>query len=108
LADNISMTFEHPTRQELARDLLARMMSDLSEDCWRAAWMNDLEFVLWDALRTGKASSGLVGISERDIARLKGLHEAAGGWWIWPKGEGAMRFVTTEEWLPIFSNQVNN
>jgi hypothetical protein len=78
-------------------------MSSISEDCWCAGWLTDLEFTLWEALATGGREFGWGGIEERDLTRLKYLHELAGGWWIWPEGEDCQRFVTTEEWLPIFA-----
>jgi len=36
---------------------------------------------------------------------MKNLHERAGGWWIWVKGEDCQRFVTTEEWLQILARK---
>jgi hypothetical protein len=95
------MSYERPTHKELAQDLLVQMMGDISEDCWFAEWMHDLEFILWDAMTTGKMSFGWGMVKERDLIRMKHLHEVAGGWWIWAEGEENRRFVTTEEWLTI-------
>ena len=77
-------------------------MSDLSEDCWCAGWLHDLEFTLWTATMTGNKNWGF-GMRECDLLRLKHLHEMAGGWWIWDKNEPNNRFVTTEEWLAILA-----
>jgi len=99
------MSYECPTHEELVGDALLRLMSDLSEDCWCAGWMTDLEFTLWEAMRTGGRELGWGGIGDRDLARLKHLHELAGGWWIWDKGETGNRFVTTEEWLAILAER---
>ena len=38
------MSYEHPTYNELVRETLLRMMENLSEDCWCAGWLHDLEF----------------------------------------------------------------
>jgi hypothetical protein len=96
------MSYEHPTHEELVKDALLRLMFDLSEDCWCANWMRDHEFTLWEAILTGRTNIG-VGMPERDLIRLKSLHELAGGWWIWPEGEENHRFVKTEEWLTIYA-----
>jgi hypothetical protein len=96
------MSYEQPTPEELAQDLLSRMMCDISEDCFCAGWMNELEYDLWEALESGNRSYGMCEIRERDMARLKRLHELAGGWWIFPVG-GDLHFVTTQEWLSIYA-----
>lgn len=97
------MSYEHPTIEDLARDTLFRMMADISEDCWCAGWLSDLEFTLWEALTTGGIESGWCMVEERDLTRMKYLQKIAGGWWIWPLGEDRQRFVATEEWLAIFA-----
>ena len=99
------MSYEHPTHEELVREALLRMMSDLSEDCWCAGWMTDLEFTLWEALTTGARELGWDGIEERDLSRLKHLHAMAGGWWVWDKSDTGNRFVTSEEWLAILAER---
>jgi hypothetical protein len=96
------MSYEYPTNEELVREALLRLIFDLSEDCWCAYWMRDLEFSLWEAMKTGKTNLGF-GLRDCDLMRLKSLHELADGWWIWAEGEESQRFVTTEEWLPIFA-----
>ena len=97
------MSYEQATYEELAKDTLLRTMQDMSEDCWCAGWMMDLEFTLWDAMHSGKADFGWGIVKEQDLIRMKHLHELAGGWWIWAAGEGHERFVTTDEWLKILS-----
>ncbi len=96
------MSYEHPTHEELVRDALLNLMHDLSEDCWFAYWMNDLEFTLWNAMMRGKTDFGF-GMEERDLIRLKSLSEVAGGWWTWPHGEDQPSFVNTEEWTTIYA-----
>jgi hypothetical protein len=44
-------------------------------------------------------------LEDREIARMKRLHEIAGGWWAWSEDEGGERFVTTEEWLKILARK---
>jgi hypothetical protein len=97
------MSYEQPTYEELARETLLRMMRDISEDCWCAGWLSGLEFTLWNAVTTGKMESGWGVVEDRDLLRMKYLHELTGGWWMWTDGDGGQRFVTTEEWLRIVS-----
>jgi hypothetical protein len=99
------MSYEQPTHEELVREALLRIMEDLSEDCWCAGWLKDLEYSLWTAVITGNLDFGW-GMQERELARLKHLHEMAGGWWIWSDGEEHRRFVTTEEWLGIYAEKM--
>jgi hypothetical protein len=102
VADNRCMSYEQPTPEELVRESLLRLMEDQSEDCWCASWLRDLEFSLWNTITTGKTDWGF-GMRDCDLARLKHLHEMAGGWWIWADDEVGRRFVTTEEWLAILA-----
>jgi hypothetical protein len=99
------MSYEQPTYEELAQETLLRMMRDFSEDFWCAGWLRDLEFTLWDVVIGGSRNFGLSEIEERDVARMRFLHERCGGWWTLFKGEEFERFVTTEEWLRIVSER---
>jgi hypothetical protein len=76
------MSYENPTYEELARETLLRMMRDMSDDCWCAGWMRDLEFTLWDIVRGGSRRFGLSMLEDRDLARMRFLHKLTGGWWI--------------------------
>ena len=98
------MSFEQPTCTELARDMLHRMMGDISEDYWCAEWMRDLEFTLWDALEDGPRKLGFGTLGKSQLARLKHLHELAGGWWTFSNGSESEIFVSTEQWMEILAN----
>jgi len=80
--------------------LLARHMSDLSEDHLCAGWLTGCEFALWADL-TGQEAAGkrAWGISEEEKAELRRLHEAAGGWIMWSEDAGGKVFLSTEQWL---------
>ena len=49
---------------------LAEFMSELSEKCYSAGWMMDLEYVLWDAVMTGPRNYGHGTITKDDISKL--------------------------------------
>jgi hypothetical protein len=79
-----------------AARLLVVLMRDISESTWCAGWLMGLEHILWDAMQAGpKEDSEFV---ENDLARLRKLHEQAGGWWVWTKDVGEV-FIATDAWL---------
>lgn len=41
------MSYERPSFEELVKEELERMMSDLSENCYCARWIRDNEYALW-------------------------------------------------------------
>jgi hypothetical protein len=59
---------------------LADFMSDISERCYSAGWMKDLEYILWDALLNGERQYGQDTISSIDIEELIGLSNAGDSW----------------------------
>jgi hypothetical protein len=59
---------------------LAEYMSDLSEEAYYAAWMQDLEFDLWSAVIGGPRTYGRLEITGAHLARLTELSAAANGW----------------------------
>jgi hypothetical protein len=65
------------TSQQL---LLADYMSDISERCYYAGWMQDLEYVLWDAVLHGERKYGHDKISLKDVETLSDLSKAANSW----------------------------
>lgn len=80
-----------PAEARLCAGLLARFMSDLSEDYWGAGWLTGLEFELWTAVREGASRVG-----QANAARLRYLSSKCGGWIVWA-GTG-LRYVPLEEW----------
>lgn len=81
----------------LAQIMLSDQMSRMSEERWCASWLDGLEFMLWRALNGGKEVADW---SISELIELAKLHGHARGWFVFD--ENGKRFVTTEEWLPIF------
>ena len=50
--------------------ILADFMSDLSEKCYSAGWLENLEYVLWDTLTKGERKFGQDILSQQDIDQL--------------------------------------
>lgn len=65
------------TPEQLA---LADLMSEISERCYHAGWMQNVEYVLWDALKSGERIYGHGTITQEDISALKELSQAANCW----------------------------
>lgn len=85
--------------QDAAAAGLLAMMFGLSEECWCAGWMHDLEYRLWDAR---PPVVGMGTITERQVALLHMLADEANGWWSW-QGEPDPVFVLMPEWLGRFT-----
>ena len=62
------------------QSLLADYMSAISERCYYAGWVRDLEYVLWDAVLHGQRKYGHDTISPKDIETLSDLSKASSAW----------------------------
>lgn len=60
--------------------ILADFMSDLSEKCYSAGWLENLEYVLWDASITGERKFGQDIVSQQDIDQLNQLSNDCNCW----------------------------
>ena len=83
-----------------ARCGLLALMFGLSEECWQAGWLSDLEYRLWEA---SPPTVGLGYITGRQVALLHLLAEEAGGWWTWADTEDPA-FVPMAEWDRMFAD----
>lgn len=59
---------------------LAEFMSELSERCYSAGWMEDLEYVLWDAVVSGPRDYGHGTITRDDINKLVQTSDKVNSW----------------------------
>ncbi len=87
--------------------LLARRMSDVSEDHWCAGWFIGCEYALWADLTGAPTVAGKKawGISDSDREELQLLHQLAGGWIAWPEDSREQVFLTTQEWLEFLAKK---
>jgi len=83
--------------------VLAKIMSEISEDAYCAGWLVDLEYKLWQVLVDGRGEFGFAAVSEEEIEELRVLSELCGGWIVWDKDRGGRRFVPLDQWLAIFA-----
>lgn len=77
-------------------------MQQLSRLAYDEQWVQHLEYALWYATIHGPMDYGRHSLDNEDIARLKALSAACGGWVYYREGSGAT-FVVTREWQDIFS-----
>ena len=92
---------------ERARDSQAAValnvtMVRISECCWCASWVPDLEFSLWSMLLGGPRQFGMGDVSDADVDALRGLSDRAGGWWRWSERECVEVFVSFDDWRAIW------
>jgi hypothetical protein len=81
---------------------LAEYMSSLSEKAWCAGWIVDLEFRLSAAIQGEKRAYGRVSFSAPEIAKLKSLSDACGGWIVFHETT-EQTFVPLQDWSRVFS-----
>jgi hypothetical protein len=81
---------------------LADAMSGLSEAAWHAAWMEGTEYALWAAVVDGPYTWGRLVITPLQIAGLRRLADAAGGWVV-HDDEREETFMPMAEWLARFA-----
>jgi len=80
--------------------LLARLMSDLSEDYFCAGWLIGCEYALWaDLTGTEVCGERGWGLSEEEKEELRVAHELARGWIIWSDEVRGQVYLPTAEWL---------
>lgn len=81
-------------------------MAQLSEDCYCAGWLSDLEYALWSAVMNGPVHKGNWNITQSDIDRLRLLARRAGGWIIWDDSLLATAWLPIDQWLPRYDQYV--
>jgi hypothetical protein len=59
---------------------LADFMSNISEKCYYAGWLSNLEYILWDAVNNGEKEFGHGIISDQDVRTLMQLSKDCNCW----------------------------
>ena len=85
-----------PTQRDLAE-----LMSDISENAWRAGWMMGLEYELWQELTSATNSSVPPLATQEQLERLSQLSKACGGWITFDQ-EREELFVVLAEWVTCY------
>jgi len=94
-----------------AKQALRVSMGWISEERWCAAWLVDLEYVLWKwatqsdtHTRTESDENPSADSEESHGKTLAWLAREAGGWWVWDNHHKGPRFVPMKEWQEIFTS----
>ena len=87
-----------------AAERLRSLMSDLSEDCWCAEWLDGCETALWAFVTEGPGGWGLGTVDQRGVDELRDLSDKAGGWWVWNDALDGNVFVPRAEWLARYAD----
>lgn len=87
--------------------MLHNFMSEISERCWSAGWMHNLEYVLWDVLTNGERKYGQSFITGEDINTLKQLSEEANCWIVFDDQLEEIA-IDVKAWQIKFSHDTNN
>lgn len=82
--------------------VLAKLMSQISEDTWCAGWLINLEYELWQALVDGRREHKFSAVTEAEIEELRELSDLCGGWIAYDK-DRRQTFVPLDQWLTMFA-----
>lgn len=84
---------------------LCDLLSEISESCYFAGWLHDVEHEVWDMLGSKEpVQYGMSHVSPTDLARAEALSKAIGGWVQYEQGP---RFVPAGEWARRHAAWVN-
>jgi len=86
---------------------LAEFMSELSEQAYSATWMDGLEYALWYALENGPMEYGRLSIRDDNLAKLKVLSDAVGGW-VYFDDEIEETFVEIGAWIEKYQQNIED
>jgi hypothetical protein len=81
-------------------------MSNISERCYYATWMENLEYVLWHSVIEGPRRYGHDEISADDIRALKMLSERCGTWIFFDDVDGETP-ISMDLWQEKYTQHIN-
>lgn len=82
-------------------NVLAELMSDISEDHYCAGWLISLEYTLWEAVIDNKREFGFSDIPAYNLYLLATYADKFGGWVVWDAAKGH-KFVPMDAWLKMY------
>ncbi len=86
--------------------LLAELMSDISERCYHAGWMKNLEYAVWNAVILGPRVYGQDKITLDDIEELNRRANQVGAW-IYFDDEMEETTLSLDKWKVKFAHDVS-
>ena len=86
---------------------LAQAMSEISEKCYCASWLENLEYVLWHAVENGERDFGQDIITKSDIERLKQLSTVTNCWICFDNYKEEIA-IPLDQWTILYQKSVTN
>jgi hypothetical protein len=83
-------------KDKYAAERLCALMMELSEMHYSAAWLHDLEFLIWGDIKKDEGVQFAGGLSWASELLLKQHAKEAGGWWYFTMEHGEL-FEPAEE-----------
>ena len=81
---------------------LEQLISDISEDCYRAGWLIGCEFAVW-ALVVGDDPGPMWFADAAQLAALRAEADRVGGWATWDDyRQSGPHFVPMADWLELY------
>lgn len=82
--------------QDLTQDQrdLADFISEISERCYRAGWMQGIEYEVWEAMHAPDLGSGALRLTVEDAQQLHAMSTNCRGWIVFDD-------VNEESFIPI-------
>jgi hypothetical protein len=99
-------TGEHAPAFSPAAQLLRERMSALCRRAYGSDWVDHLEYALWHALVQGPMRYGRLDLDADQIADLRALRDACGGW-ITMDRSGRIDWMPLAEWQDRYSGNVD-
>lgn len=85
---------------------LRRAMEAIGRRAWGRSDVEHLEYVLWHALIHGPLRLGRTELTETELAELRRLSDACGGWVMVDRG-GRVRWLPVEAWQDVYASNVD-
>ena len=82
---------------------LALAMSEISEKCYCAGWLKNLEYVLWHAVENGERKFGQDSIARSEIDKMKQLSTVT-NCWVYINNNEAETAILLDEWKILHHN----
>jgi hypothetical protein len=85
---------------------LAELMSEISEKCYSAGWLEDLEYVLWDAVISGPRDFGHGKITQEEIDELSRISSMTKTWIVFDD-EREETAIPLDKWRKQFTEDIS-
>jgi hypothetical protein len=87
--------------RQVLQECLEHRMSDISEDCYCAGWLNNLEHSLFNLMLKGGGDFGAGSVSAKDADEMKVLAKLSDSWIIWDDG---CKAIPLNEWIVKYND----